>query len=76
VRLDTNEIGVVTKANDKNPQRPSVKLILDENGRTISQIEEVSLEEKEPSTQQYKRTIAGTVGAAQQGLIDLNKYLK
>jgi putative nucleotidyltransferase with HDIG domain len=76
VRLDTNEIGVVTKVSDTDPQRPSVKLIMDETGGTINRIEEVSLEEKDASTHQYKRTIVGTVGAAQQGLIDLNKYLK
>ena len=76
IRLDTNEIGIVIKSNDTNPQRPFVKLILDANGALNTKIEEVSLEDREPSTQQYRRTIAGTVGAAQQGLFDLNKYLK
>ncbi len=76
VRFDTNEIGIVTKINDTDPLRPSVKLIMDENGGTINKIEEVSLDEKDPSTHRYKRTIAGTVGTAQQGLLDLNKYLK
>lgn len=76
VRFDTNEVGVVSKANDAAPQRPFVKLILDESGNTINQIEELSLEEKDVSSRQFKRTIVATVGSSQQGLIDLNKYMK
>lgn len=76
VRLDTNEIGVVTKTNEGNPQRPTIKLIMDENGNTVNQIQEISLEEKNTSTREYKRSIVGTVGSAIQGLIDLNKYMK
>ncbi len=76
VRFDTNEVGVVSKANDAAPQRPFVKLILDASGNTINQIEELSLEEKDVSSRQYKRTIVATVGSSQQGLIDLNKYMK
>lgn len=76
VRLDSNEVGVVTRSNDTNPQRPFIKLIFDENGNTIRQTQEISLEEKNTSTHQYKRSIVGTVGSALQGLIDLNKYMK
>ncbi|MGC8685342.1 MAG: HD-GYP domain-containing protein [bacterium] len=76
VRLDSNEVGVVTRANETNPQRPFLKLIFDENGNPLNKIQEISLEEKNPSTHQYKRTIVGTVGTALQGLIDLNKYMK
>jgi len=76
VRLDTNEIGVVIRTNEANPQRPDIKLIMDGNGNTVNQIQEISLDEKNPSTKQYKRSIVGTVGSALQGLIDLNKYMK
>ncbi|MCL4558106.1 MAG: HD domain-containing protein [Deltaproteobacteria bacterium] len=76
VRLDTNEIGVVTRTNDAATQRPFVKLILDASGNAIEQMEELSLEEKDTSTRHYKRTIVATVGSAQQGLIDLNRYMK
>ncbi len=76
VRLDTNEVGVVIKTNDTNPQRPSIRLILDSSGNIVNQIEELFLEEKDASTRQYKRTIVSPVGSAQQGLIDLNKYIK
>lgn len=76
IRLDTNEIGVVTKSNDANPQRPMIKLILDANGGPVTRMEEVPLDERDPSTQQYRRSITGTVSAVQQGLFDLNKYLK
>ncbi len=76
VRLDTNEVGVVTKTNDTVPQRPYLKLILDAAGNTMEQAEEISLEEKDATTHRYRKTIVATVGSAQQGLIDLNKYLK
>ncbi len=76
VRLDTNEVGVVIKTNNRDPQRPSVKLILDASGNTINQTEELSLEEKNPSNRQYKRTIVTTAGSSQRSLINLNKYLK
>lgn len=76
IRLDTNEVGVVIKANDTNPHRPFIKLILDASGNTVNQLEELSLEEKDPSGKQYRRTIVSTAGGALQGLIDLNKFMK
>ncbi|MCL4479365.1 MAG: HD-GYP domain-containing protein [Deltaproteobacteria bacterium] len=76
VRFDTNEVGVVTRLNDKNPERPFIKLIMDTSGNNVNPNDELSLEEKNIITHDYKRSIAGSIGSALQGLIDLNKYLK
>jgi hypothetical protein len=43
VRLSSNEIGVVVQAGEK-PGRPTVKLIVDENGKPYTEEQELDLD--------------------------------
>lgn len=75
VRLDTNEIAIVTELNEKDAVRPKVKIIFDSMGRRLPEPVEVSLDERTPGGN-YKRSIVKTVDSVTQGLINITPFFE
>ncbi|HEY4717115.1 MAG TPA: HD domain-containing phosphohydrolase [bacterium] len=76
VRLDTNEIALVTRINPDDTTMPVVRIIFDATGKPLKDVFEVNLGESDSKTGRRKRTIVSTVNPATQALVDLNKYFK
>jgi hypothetical protein len=68
VRLDTNELAVVTKTNPRAPTAPRVKLIRAADGQSIDPPEEVDLDVVDPKTGKAVRAIVGTADPALKGI--------
>jgi len=75
VRLDTNEIAVVTRLNPGDPMRPVVQIIFDPLGRRLKEPVEVYLDEKTPGGG-FKRSIVKTVDSLTQGLINISSFFE
>lgn len=75
VRLDTNEIAIVTKINLEEPDRPIVKILFDSNGMPLKTPVEVPLNEKDPAGR-TKRNVVASVDPTTQALVDLNRIFK
>jgi len=75
VRLDTNEIAVVTELNPKDPLRPVVLIVFDSLGRRLKEPVQVSLEERTPGGG-FKRNIVKTVDSLTQGLINISSFFE
>jgi len=76
VRLDTNEIALVTRLNPEDPNLPAVKILYDPDGNRLPKPVEVSLTEKDPGSDQLKRMIASSVDSLTQGLIEVEGFFK
>ncbi len=50
VRLETNEIALVWKANPGNPEKPQIRVIIDEGGTLVEKPFTEKLEERSPGT--------------------------
>lgn len=68
VRLDTNEIALVTKTNSRAPTAPRVKLVFDPEGTRIEPPVEVDLDVADPKTGRPGRQIVASVDPALKGL--------
>lgn len=75
VRLDTNEIAVVTELNERDAVRPKVKIIFDSMGKRLPEPVEVSLAETTPGGN-YKRSIVKTVDSVTRGLINITPFFE
>ncbi len=75
VRLDTNEIAIVTKINIEEPDRPIVKILFNSDGIPLKTPVEVPLNEKD-RTGKVKRNVVASVDPATQALVDLNRIFK
>ncbi len=75
VRLDTNEIAVVTQLNPKDPLIPTVQIIFDSFGRRLKEPVEVSLDERREGGG-FKRSIVKTVDSLTQGLINISSFFE
>jgi len=62
VRLDTNEMAIICKANHEKPLRPMVKILIDSEGTMLKEPEDVELTELDESGRP-KRNIAGTASS-------------
>lgn len=76
VRLDTNEIAVVTELNPEDPLRPTVKIIFDSTGRRLKEPVEVSLQERSASGKGFRRSIVKSVDSLTQGLINISSFFE
>ncbi len=74
VRLDTNEIALVVRINPDDPNRPTVKILYDPEGRELKEPKEVSLRELDAHTGAPQRSIVTTVDSVTQGLIDVSPH--
>ena len=74
VRLDTNEIGYVTRYGSKR-EAPMVKIFLDETGQKLSEPKEVDLNEKDMETGKPYRNIIAEVDTIARNL-DFNRILE
>ncbi len=74
VRLDTNEVGLVVRINPDDPNRPTVKILYDPEGRELKEPQEVSLTELDAHTGSPRRSIVTTVDSVTQGLIDVSPH--
>ncbi len=68
VRLDTNEIALVTKSNPRVPTAPRVKLVFDPDGNRIDPPREIELDVIDPKTGRADRAIVGSVDPALKGV--------
>ncbi|HEX7127047.1 MAG TPA: HD-GYP domain-containing protein, partial [Thermodesulfobacteriota bacterium] len=68
VRLDTNEIGLVSRVNPRVPTAPRVKLVFAADGSRIDPPEEVDLEIADPKTGRPQRQIVASVDPALKGI--------
>ena len=68
VRLDTNEIGLVSRVNPRAPTAPRVKLVFAADGSRIDPPEEVDLEIADPKTGRPQRQIVASVDPALKGI--------
>lgn len=75
VRLDTNEIAIVTKINLEEPDRPIVKLLFNSDGIPLKTPVEVPLNEKD-SSGRTKRNVVASVDPTTQALVDLNRIFR
>lgn len=75
VRLDTNEIAIVTKINLEEPDRPIVKILFNADGIPLKTPVEVPLNERD-ATGRVKRNVVASVDPATQALVDLNRIFK
>lgn len=75
VRLDTNEIAIVTKINLEEPDRPIVKILFNADGIPLKTPVEVPLNERD-ATGRIKRNVVASVDPATQALVDLNRIFK
>jgi HD-GYP domain-containing protein (c-di-GMP phosphodiesterase class II) len=73
VRLDTNEIALVVRINPDDPNRPTVKILYDPEGRELKDPEEVSLSQLDAQGVP-QRSIVTTVDSVTQGLIDVSPH--
>lgn len=73
VRLDTNEIALVVRINPDDPNRPTVKILYDPEGRELKEPKEVSLSELDAHGAP-QRSIVTTVDSVTQGLIDVSLH--
>ncbi len=76
VRLDTNEIALVVRINPNDPNRPTVKILFDPEGREFTKAQEVRLAELDTHTGSPKRSIVATVDSVTQGLIDVSSHFQ
>ena len=74
VRLDTNEIGYVTRYGSKR-EAPMVKIILDKAGQKLDEPKEVDLNEKDMETGKPYRNIIAEIDPIARNL-DLNQILE
>jgi len=75
VRLDTNEIAIVTKINLEEPDRPIVKILFNSDGVPLKTPVEVPLNEKD-RTGKIKRNVVSSVDPTTQALVDLNRIFR
>lgn len=61
VRLDTDELGVVSMQNNEEPLRPEVYLVAEPDGRKIDEYAPVNLDEKNNGGPDYARSIVEAV---------------
>jgi putative nucleotidyltransferase with HDIG domain len=75
VRLDTNEIAIVTKINLDEPDRPIVKILFNSDGIPLKTPVEVALNERDAHGR-VKRNVISSVDPSTQALVDLNRIFK
>jgi putative nucleotidyltransferase with HDIG domain len=68
VRLDTNEIAIVTKSNPRTPTAPRVKLLFDAGGGRLDAPAEVDLAEVDPKTGRSPRQIVAPLDPTLKGI--------
>jgi len=68
VRLNTNEIAVVVKRGIGDVRRPCVAVVLDPDGRPLSEPEEIDLGMPEAAVEDGHRIVVGTVDGATKGI--------
>lgn len=73
VRLDTNEIALVTKQNPEDSSSPIVKIVIDRNGNKVKDIVETDLREKDEAGKKL-RSIVSAVDTTFMGL-DIKDYI-
>ncbi len=74
VRLDTSEVGVVSRVNLKEPDLPYVKIIMDSHGNKLDKPYEVNTADRDPATGQLRRRIVDFVDPLTRGLIEVTHY--
>ncbi len=72
VRLDTNEIALVTKQNPNDPMAPTVKIVINSDGNKLIDVQEVDLSDTARNAK--KRLIASAVDPAFIG-INITDYI-
>lgn len=75
VRLDTNEIAIVTKINLDEPDRPIVKILFNADGIPLKTPVEVALNERDAAGR-IKRNVVSSVDPTTQALVDLNRIFR
>ncbi|HWP35509.1 MAG TPA: HD-GYP domain-containing protein [Thermodesulfobacteriota bacterium] len=68
VRLDTNEIALVVRANPRQPTAPRVKILFDAGGARLDAPVEADLTELDPKSGRPRRQIVATVDPALKGI--------
>ncbi len=68
VRLDTNEVAVVSAQNPEDSTRPRVIILTDPSGRQLDFPEHFDLTEKDSTTGKYKKSILTTVNPILQNI--------
>jgi putative nucleotidyltransferase with HDIG domain len=74
VRLDTNEIALVTKQNPDDTSSPIVKIVIDSDGKKVTDIVETDLREKDETGSKKLRSIVSAVDTTFMGL-DVKDYI-